>query len=96
MTTHNFPLIEPGMWTDGNGFLRYPQASHDARVQWILQNGQDLSVTVELWLPLHQWQSVERSLFVLELHRSTPAPIFYTCLGTPGLLHRVFIWVCFI
>ena len=80
MTSHGFALHEPGMTMDGNGFLRYAQASHDARVDWILRNGQDLSVTVELWTPVYHWQPMGRALFVLELH---PGPDFLHMSGNP-------------
>ena len=63
-----FPLVVPGMHQDANGFMRYPPQEHDARARFIESSGQPISMCVEMWLPLKDWQPMDHSLFVILIH----------------------------
>ena len=74
----------PGLWQDPNGFMRYPQREHDARVQHIETHGPPVSITVDLWEPFWPWQSFDQSLSVLHLH---PGEHFLHLCGNPESAH---------
>ena len=55
-----------GMWLDQNGWWRYGQAEHNARVQHIVANGQPVDCAVQYWPPLDPSRGADEGLYVIE------------------------------